>query len=112
MKEADTMSSRIFQSVVLQMKDSTDRAIGVIDSEGTVVACNELSCIGEHWPGAVEAVNHGEGETVQFEGRTFKALTGWGSQFDYAAFAKGEDGEARMVCSMATVALNGAKTYY
>ena len=40
------MSSRIFQSVVLQMKDSTDRAIGVIDSEGTVVACNELSCIG------------------------------------------------------------------
>ena len=45
------MSSRIFQSVVLQMKDSTERAIGVIDSEGTVVACNELSCIGEHWPG-------------------------------------------------------------
>ena len=40
------MSSRIFQSVVLQMKDSTDRAIGVIDSEGTVVACNELSL---HW---------------------------------------------------------------
>ena len=51
------MSSRIFQSVVLQMKDSTDRAIGVIDSEGTVVACSELSSIGEHWPGAVEAVN-------------------------------------------------------
>ena len=48
------MSSRIFQSVVLQMKDSTERAIGVIDSEGTVVACNELSCIGEHWPGAVD----------------------------------------------------------
>ena len=51
------MSSRIFQSVVLQMKDSTDRAIGVIDSEGTVVACNELTCIGEKWGGAVEAVN-------------------------------------------------------
>ena len=106
------MSSRIFQSVVLQLKDSTERAIGVIDSEGTVVACNELSCIGEHWPGAVEAVNRGEGDTVRFEGRTFKALAGWGSQFDYAVFAKGEDAEANMVCSMATVALNGAKTYY
>lgn len=44
------MSSRIFQSVVLQMKDSTDRAVGVIDSEGTVVACNELTCIGENGP--------------------------------------------------------------
>ena len=59
------MSSRVFQSVVLQMKDSTDRAIGVIDSEGTVVACNELSCIGEHWPAAVEAVNAGEGGGVR-----------------------------------------------
>ena len=85
------MSSRIFQSVVLQMKDSTERAIGVIDSEGTVVACNELSCIGEHWPGAVEAVNRGEGDAVRFDGRTFKALAGWGAQFDYAAFVQGED---------------------
>lgn len=55
------MSSRIFQSVVLQMKDSTERAIGVIDSEGTVVACNELSCIGEHWPGAVGGGQQGRG---------------------------------------------------
>ena len=35
------MSSRTFQNVVSQMKDSTERAIGVIDSEGTVIACNE-----------------------------------------------------------------------
>ena len=37
------MSSRIFQSVVLQMKDCSDRAVGVIDEQGTVVACNELA---------------------------------------------------------------------
>ena len=91
------MSSRTFQSVVLQMKDSTERPIGVIDSEGTVVACNELSCIGEHWPSAVDAVNGGEGGAVCHEGRTFKALQSWGSQFDYAVFVQGEDGEARMV---------------
>ena len=106
------MSSRVFQSVVLQMKDSTDRAIGVIDSEGTVVACNDLGCIGEHWPGAVETVNRAEGVPASFAGHTFQALNGWGSQFDYAAFAAGEDGEARTLCSMAAVALNGAKTYY
>jgi len=94
------------------MKDSTERAIGVIDSEGTVVACNELSCVGEHWPAAVAAVNSGEGGAVCHEGRTFKALQRWGSQFDYAAFVQGEDGEARMACALACVALNGAKTYY
>ena len=106
------MSSRIFQSVVLQMKDSTDRAIGVIDSEGTVVACNELTCIGEKWSGAVEAVNAAETELVTFGGNTFKPLAGWSSQFDYAAFARGEDETARTVCAMAVVALNGAKAYY
>ena len=106
------MSSRIFQSVVLQMKDSTDRAIGVIDSEGTVVACNELTCIGEKWSGAVEAVNAAETELVSYGGNTFKPLAGWSSQFDYAAFARGEDETARTVCAMAVVALNGAKAYY
>ena len=112
MREAITMSSRIFQSVVLQMKDSSDRAIGVIDSEGTVVACNELTSIGERWPGAVEAVNGGETSLVTFEGKTFKPLTGWSSQFDYAVFVRGEDESARMLCSMEAVALNGAKSYY
>ena len=86
------MSSRVFQSVVLQMKDSTDRAIGVIDSEGTVVACNELTCIGEKWTGAVEAINEADTELVAFDGNTFKPLAGWSSQFDYAAFARGEAG--------------------
>ena len=106
------MSSRIFQSVVLQMKDSTDRAIGVIDSEGTVVACNELTCIGEKWTEAAKVVHDAETELVSFEGNTFKQLAGWSAQFDYAAFACGEDETARMVCAMAVVALNGAKAYY
>ncbi|MCI2105215.1 MAG: helix-turn-helix domain-containing protein [Intestinimonas sp.] len=106
------MSSRIFQSVVLQMKDSTDRAIGVIDAEGTVVASNELTCIGEKWAGAVAAINSSDSEIVAYGGNTFKSLAGWSSHFDYAAFTRGEDEQARMICSMAVVALNGAKTYY
>ena len=106
------MSSRIFHSVVLQMTDSTDRAVVVIDSEGTVVACNELTCIGEKWAGAVEVINGSDAETVRYSGNTFKPLAGWSSQFDYAAFARGEDELAQMVCAMEAVALNGAKAYY
>ena len=106
------MSSRIFQSVVLQMKDGTDRAIGVIDSEGTVVACNELTCIGEKWSAAAEAGHAAETDVVTYGGNTFKPLAGWSAQFDYAAFTRGEDEMARTICAMATVALNGAKAYY
>ena len=40
------MSSRIFQSVIVQMKEATDRCLGVIDDQGFVVACSELSMIG------------------------------------------------------------------
>ncbi len=106
------MSSRIFQSVVLQLKDTVDRAVGVIDSDGTVVACSELTYIGEKWTGAVEALHYAGAEGVSYSGYIFKPLAGWNAQFDYAAFAKGEDELTRMVCSMAVVALNGAKTYY
>ena len=32
------MSSRIFQNVIIQMKDSVDRTLGVVDEQGFVVA--------------------------------------------------------------------------
>ncbi len=40
------MSSRIFQNVIIQMKDSVDRTIGVVDEQGFVVASSELAIIG------------------------------------------------------------------
>jgi len=106
------MSNRIFQSVALQMKEGTERVIGVIDAEGTVVACDELSLIGEHWAEVVDPVNAAEGGMVHFGGRTFKALASWGAQFDYACFVQGEDGSARSLCCLAAVAFNGAKQSY
>jgi len=102
----------MFQGVVLQMKDSVDRAVGVIDADGVVVACSELTCIGEHWSDAVAAITLGDGDLARFEGKTFRPLVGWGAQFDYAAFVKGEDDLAASLCVMASVAFNGAKTYY
>lgn len=39
------MSSRVFQSVIVQMKEATDRCIGVVDEQGFVIACSELSMI-------------------------------------------------------------------
>ena len=46
MGEADVMSSRIFQSIIIQMKDATDRCIGVVDDQGVVVACRS-KCLKE-----------------------------------------------------------------
>ena len=106
------MSGRIFQNVVLQLKENTDRTVGVIDAEGTVIACSELTGIGKKWAKYVEAIDAAEGGCIALEGKTFKALEGWGGQFDFAAFTRGEDALSSTVCSMATVALNTAKSYY
>ena len=106
------MSGRIFQNIVLQFKETTDTIIGVIDSEGTVIACTDLPEIGQRWPHLVQPVNAAEGGCIALEGKTFKALEGWGGQFDFAAFTRGEDPLSATVCRMATVALNTAKSYY
>ena len=106
------MSGRIFQNVVLQFKETTDRTIGVIDAEGTVIACSELTGIGKKWTKYVEAIEAAEGSCITLEGKTFKAMPSWGNHFDYAVFASGDDSVGRTVCSMASVALNSAKAYY
>lgn len=106
------MSGRIFQNVVLQLKENTDRTLGVIDGEGIVIACSELSMIGQRWAEYVTVVNSATGSMVCADGKTFKALVGWGNQFDYAAFAFGDNEVSKTVCAMATVALNAAKSYY
>ena len=106
------MSGRIFQNVVLQLKEPTDRVIGVMAAEGSVIACSELTGIGKKWTKYVEAIELADGNCVAIEGKTFKALPGWGSHFDYAVFASGDDSVGRTVCAMACVALNSAKAYY
>ena len=37
------MSSRVFQSVIIQIKEATDRCIGIIDDQGFVTTCRELT---------------------------------------------------------------------
>ncbi len=106
------MSNRLFQSMVLQLKESTDRVIGVIDMEGNVIACTDLPFIGERMPHVLPALSSERDAAVVVEGRTFKSLVGWSVQFGYAVFVQGEDHEAKLICNLAAVALNGVKSYY
>ncbi len=106
------MSSRVFQSIVLQMKESTDRAIGVIDEQGTVISCNQLTMIGEKWDGVSAFIGNDEYGTVTYGDRTFKRLTNRNAHFDYAAFVQGTDEQSKLICSLVSVALNSAKAYY
>ena len=106
------MSSRIFQSVIVQMKDATDRCVGVVDSEGFVVACSELSMIGSMLEDIQRIAGDIPDQLFTSGNRTFKLLGGSESQFEYAVFVEGRDQIAKSVCILAAVAFNEAKINY
>ena len=106
------MSNRIFQGIVLQLRDSSRRIVGVMDAEGTIVACSEIYRIGEHWAKAAETLHNAGEDALVWEGWSFKPMYGWGAQFDYAAFVEGDDEQGALICSLAAIALSNAKVYY
>ncbi len=106
------MSSRVFQGVIVQMKEATDRTVGVVNAEGTVVASSELSIIGSKLPGAAEIVEASAEQVLVHQGNTYKALSSLNGQIDYAVFVEGEDELAKCGCIMAGVAFCEAKAYY
>lgn len=106
------MSSRIFQSIIVQMKEATNRPIGVIDSSGTVVASSELSLVGSYIGVFTTSVEEGPDKTVKSFGRTFRFIGGSGAKFDYAVFVDGEDDYARTICVLAYISICEAKAYY
>lgn len=106
------MSGRMLQGLILQMKDVSDRIIGVIDSAGVVVACSDLSEIGVKRDDAVSSLYDTSDACATSGGYTYKSLSNWSVRFDYAVFISGEDELARSLCIMAAVALNNAKNFY
>ena len=106
------MSNSVFQSVIVQLRDVSDRTFGVMDSEGCVVSCTDMSMLGERWTEAALKVGSGSDSVVTFAQKTFKAIVGSSNYFEYAVFCTGEDELARSLCAMAYIALNDAKTFY
>ncbi len=106
------MSSSVFQNVMLQLKEVPDRTFGVVDADGCVISCTDVSLLGERWPdAALKVVNAGD-SMVSFGQKTFKSIINSAGYFEYAVFCSGDDDTARSYCTMAYISLNGAKVFY
>ncbi len=107
------MSSRIFQNVIIQMKDAVDRPIGVVDEQGFVVAASELAMIGSRLDDFHSFdLEQAHGLPVSEENRSFCALNSESGKMDFAAFVEGTDGVSRTVCAVAAVAFSEAKNNF
>ena len=51
------MSNSVFQNVISQLKDVSDRTFGVIDTEGCVISCTDVTLLGERWQDAALKVS-------------------------------------------------------
>ncbi len=106
------MASRVFQSMVVQMKEATTRMIGVVDSEGNVIASSDLNLMGAHIVESFELAAILSEKTAAIGGRTYKTLGSSDVNFDYAVFVEGTDEIASSFAVMAAIAVSSAKTYY
>ena len=106
------MANNVFQNVMIQLKDVTDRVFGVIDTDGYVVSCTDNVLLGERWPDAVVKITGSEQQVVTFGQKTFRAIMSSANFFEYAVFCSGDDEQARAYCNIAYIALNDAKKFY
>ena len=106
------MSNSVFQSVILQLKEAADRTFGVIDTDGSVISCTDVSLLGERWSDAALKVATAGDVAVTFGQKTFRAILSSANMFEYAVFCTGDDEQARAYCNLAYIALNDAKVFY
>jgi len=103
------MSTRLFQSVIQQMKDTLDRVVGVVDENGAVIACSELGRIGEIHEGIIGELT---GVPLLLRGGwTYKPF-GSKPRPDYAVFVEGSDQLATKYANIIAVSLSNIKQYY
>ena len=106
------MSNSVFQSVILQLKESADRTFGVIDGDGSVISCTDTSLLGEQWSEAAIRVAAATESLVTCNQKSFRAIVNSNGAMEYAAFCTGDDELAKMCCNLAYISLNDAKKFY
>ncbi len=103
------MADRLYQGIVYQMRDAVERVVGVVDEESTVIACSDLSRLGE--VRAVPPRESTDDGVFKLDGCTYK-LIGQSPDDPTAVFVDGEDDDARRFVSMAAVAIGNLKQYF
>ncbi len=104
------MSNRLFQSVIHQMKDALDRVIGVLDENSVVIACSELSKIGETRQGVREELSYAA-SAVTVDGYTYRSISGTVNN-ENVVFVEGEDREAKKIAALLSVSFSNIKNLY
>ena len=100
----------MFQTVIHQMKEVVGRTLGVIDDNGIVGACSELTKIGESKQRIREELSYSQ-QSVVYDGYTYRFLNS-SVKSDCIVFVEGNDKEADKTAQMLAVSLGSIKSLY
>lgn len=92
------------------MKDAVDRVIGVIDENGVIISCSDLSRIGETRQGIRDELSYTT-DAITSGGFTYK-LIGSSPKADYIVFVEGEDKSAEKYAALLSISLSNIKNLY
>ncbi len=104
------MANKLFQGIIHQMSDSVDKTIGVIDENDVVIACSELTRVGEMRHGIREELAYSKKIAVK-NGYTYYPID-TNSKWDYFVFVEGIDSESAKIASVLAVSFANIKMIY
>ena len=92
------------------MKDAFDRVIGVVDENGVIISCSDLSKMGDIKQGLREALSYSS-ELMTLDGYTYRYM-GAGQKSEYIVFVEGQDKMAEKMSKLLAVSLGNIKNLY
>ena len=104
------MSNRLYQTVLHQMKDVIGRTIGIIDENGIIIACSELSKIGESKQRIREELSYST-DAVIYDGYTYRFIN-VNEKNDCICFVEGGDSHAGNMAELLAIFLGNMKSLY
>ena len=105
------MNARLFQQITHQMKDVMNRELGIITSDGHVVASSD-GCISRNDLECVLSFAEDNTDTFNYIGFTYKHVANMLGKAEYIIFVKGDDTIARNYADILDVSLSSVKSLY
>lgn len=105
------MAARLFQSILLEIKDKVPFMVGVVDQPGNIISCTDIKFIGETVESAPAFFASGR-DSGEMSGYYFQLLKGYENGIEYAVFCANRGEMAETVCALTTVAIVNSKSLY
>lgn len=104
------MANRLFQGIIHQMVDVIDRTMGVVDENSVIIACSDLSRVGEIHDPTFQTLA-GNSEAFVRGQNTYKVF-GADNNPEFLLFVEGTDPQAAKYADILAISFNSIKYYY